>query len=144
MRQTIDEILDKIPDEFNIRDMSARAEERTPFTTVVFQECLRMNSLMLEIRSSLNKLNLGLKVSSFRNIALRVEKLNIKLLCLIGRTSNHTRYGGFGGSDLSRKSAKNLGSEGVSLIAGTVCLVFRSPMSFEGIGSLGRRFLRMK
>ncbi len=62
MRQTIDEILDKIPDEFNIQDMAARAEERTPYTTVVFQECERMNILMQEIKMSLAKLNLGLKV----------------------------------------------------------------------------------
>lgn len=62
VRQTIDEILDKIPDEFNIQDMAIRAEERTPYTTVVFQECERMNALMAEIKNSLIKLNLGLKV----------------------------------------------------------------------------------
>lgn len=42
--------------------MACRAEERTPFTTVVFQECERMNALMAEIKTSLVKLNLGLKV----------------------------------------------------------------------------------
>lgn len=42
--------------------MAVRAEERTPYTTVVFQECERMNILMTEIKTSLKKLNLGLKV----------------------------------------------------------------------------------
>lgn len=42
--------------------MSARAEERTPYTTVVFQECSRMNCLMIEIKTSLAKLNLVMKV----------------------------------------------------------------------------------
>lgn len=43
--------------------MAIRAEERTPYTTVVFQECERMNVLMAEIKYSLIKLHLGLKVT---------------------------------------------------------------------------------
>lgn len=58
----VDEILDKIPDEFNIAEMMARTEDRTPYTIVAFQECERMNLLMNEIRRSLRELSLGLKV----------------------------------------------------------------------------------
>ncbi|XP_075225795.1 dynein beta chain, ciliary-like [Lycorma delicatula] len=61
VRQLLDEILDKIPDEFNIAEMMARVEERTPYIIVAFQECERMNILMREIRRSLKELGLGLK-----------------------------------------------------------------------------------
>ncbi|XP_054265094.1 dynein beta chain, ciliary-like [Macrosteles quadrilineatus] len=57
----VDEIGDKIPDPFNIVDMMARVEERTPYIIVAFQECERMNNLMGEIRRSLKELSLGLK-----------------------------------------------------------------------------------
>lgn len=62
VKQILDDIADKIPDPFNIADMMARVEERTPYIIVAFQECERMNSLMSEIRRSLKELSLGLKV----------------------------------------------------------------------------------
>lgn len=58
----LDEILDKCPDAFNIKDMMGRVEDRTPYIIVAFQECERMNILMSEIKRSLKELNLGLKV----------------------------------------------------------------------------------
>ncbi|BES91272.1 dynein heavy chain [Nesidiocoris tenuis] len=61
VKTMVDEILDKIPDEFNIAEMMARTEDRTPYTIVAFQECERMNLLMNEIRRSLRELSLGLK-----------------------------------------------------------------------------------
>ncbi|XP_050529246.1 dynein beta chain, ciliary-like [Daktulosphaira vitifoliae] len=61
VKQTLDDILDKVPEPFNISDMVARVEERTPYVVVSFQECERMNMLMNEIRRSLKELNLGLK-----------------------------------------------------------------------------------
>lgn len=63
VKQILDDIADKIPDPFNIADMMARVEERTPYIIVAFQECERMNSLMSEIRRSLKELSLGLKVT---------------------------------------------------------------------------------
>lgn len=41
----------------------AKAEERTPYIVVAFQECERMNMLTSEIKRSLKELNLGLKVT---------------------------------------------------------------------------------
>jgi len=59
----IDEILEKLPDEFNMLEMTARCppEERTPYSVVAFQECARMNRLTREVRRSLKELDLGLK-----------------------------------------------------------------------------------
>lgn len=59
--QHIEDMVDKIPEEFNIRDMMARIEDRTPFIIVAFQECDRMNTLMREIKRTLNELLAGLK-----------------------------------------------------------------------------------
>ncbi|VVC32244.1 Hypothetical protein CINCED_3A002285 [Cinara cedri] len=61
VRQTLDDILDKVPEPFNTLDMISRVEERTPYVIVSFQECERMNVLMNEIRRSLKELQLGLK-----------------------------------------------------------------------------------
>lgn len=62
VRQTLDDILDKVPEPFSLLDMAARVDERTPYVIVSFQECERMNVLMNEIRRSLKELQLGLKV----------------------------------------------------------------------------------
>lgn len=59
--QQIEDISDKIPEEFNIREMMARIDELTPYTIVAFQECDRMNTLMREIKRALNELFNGLK-----------------------------------------------------------------------------------
>ncbi|XP_030631015.1 dynein heavy chain 17, axonemal-like [Chanos chanos] len=57
----LDEILEKLPDSFNMLEIMSKAEEKTPFIIVVFQECERMNMLTKEISRSLKELNLGLK-----------------------------------------------------------------------------------
>ncbi|XP_073435796.1 dynein axonemal heavy chain 9 isoform X2 [Dendrobates tinctorius] len=61
VKATLDEILEKLPEEFNIKELMAKAEERTPYIVVAFQECERMNLLTREIKRSLKELNLGLK-----------------------------------------------------------------------------------
>lgn len=61
----LDEILEKLPEEFNITELMAKAEERTPYIVVAFQECERMNMLTSEIKRSLKELKLGLKVTQF-------------------------------------------------------------------------------
>lgn len=61
VKQVLDEILEKLPDEFNVPEMMARVEDRTPYTVVAFQECERMNILTSEIKRSLKELDLGLK-----------------------------------------------------------------------------------
>lgn len=59
----LEEILERVTDEFNIPELMAKVEERTPYIVVAFQECERMNVLTREIQRSLRELDLGLKVS---------------------------------------------------------------------------------
>lgn len=62
VRATLEEILEKLPDEFNLVELLGKAEERTPYQVVALQECECMNILTQEIRHSLQELSLGLKV----------------------------------------------------------------------------------
>ncbi|XP_062567134.1 dynein beta chain, ciliary-like [Saccostrea cucullata] len=59
----LDEIVEKLPEEFNMIEVMAKVppEDRTPYVLVAFQECERMNMLTSEIRRSLKELDLGLK-----------------------------------------------------------------------------------
>nr|XP_054596285.1 dynein axonemal heavy chain 11 [Nothobranchius furzeri] len=57
----IDEVLEKVPDEYNMSEMMTKTADRSPYTLVCFQECERMNLLLAEIRRSLSELQLGLK-----------------------------------------------------------------------------------
>ncbi|XP_076855598.1 dynein axonemal heavy chain 17-like [Brachyhypopomus gauderio] len=61
VKDILDEILEKLPDNFNMLEIMSKVEEKTPFIIVVFQECERMNILTKEISRSLKELNLGLK-----------------------------------------------------------------------------------
>ncbi|MBN3282111.1 DYH17 protein, partial [Polyodon spathula] len=57
----LDEILEKLPEQFNLHEIMAKVEDRTPYIVVAFQECERMNILTKEMRRSLKELDLGLK-----------------------------------------------------------------------------------
>jgi len=70
----LEDILEKLPEPFDVKGLKARAEEKTPYTIVALQECERMNNLTIEMRRALKELNLGLKVSFF------VEIINFKVL----------------------------------------------------------------
>ncbi|XP_034940720.1 dynein beta chain, ciliary [Chelonus insularis] len=61
VKQILDEIMEKLPEEFNMTDIMAKVEERTPYVIVAFQECERMNWLTGEMKRSLRELDLGLK-----------------------------------------------------------------------------------
>uniref|UniRef100_A0A671R8K4 AAA+ ATPase domain-containing protein n=1 Tax=Sinocyclocheilus anshuiensis TaxID=1608454 RepID=A0A671R8K4_9TELE len=61
VKAALDEILEKLPEEFNLAEMMGKVEERTPYIVVAFQECERMNFLTQEIKRSLKELSLGLK-----------------------------------------------------------------------------------
>ncbi|KAI3381366.1 hypothetical protein SNEBB_008024 [Seison nebaliae] len=61
IRQILDEVYERLPEEFNMLELFAKTEEKTPYTVVAIQECERMNMLINEMRKSLNELNLGLK-----------------------------------------------------------------------------------
>jgi len=57
----LDDILEKLPEDFNSLELLARCEELTPYAVVALQEAERMRILTSEIRRSLKELNLGLK-----------------------------------------------------------------------------------
>ncbi|GAB6022905.1 Dynein heavy chain 9, axonemal [Chamberlinius hualienensis] len=61
VKQTLDDLLEKLPDEFNIPELSAKVEDKTPYVVVALQECERINVLLREMRRSLIELDLGLK-----------------------------------------------------------------------------------
>ncbi|XP_003791133.1 dynein heavy chain 9, axonemal [Otolemur garnettii] len=61
VKALLEDILERVTDQFNIPELMARVEERTPYAVVIFQECERMNILTQEIRHSLGQLDLGLK-----------------------------------------------------------------------------------
>jgi dynein heavy chain, axonemal len=61
VKQVLDEIMEKMPEEFNMVEIMGKVEERTPYVIVAFQECERMNYLTNEIKRSLKELDLGLK-----------------------------------------------------------------------------------
>ncbi|KAK1331689.1 hypothetical protein QTO34_009662 [Cnephaeus nilssonii] len=63
VKALLEEILERVTDEFNIPELMARVEERTPYIVVALQECERMNTLTREIRRSLRELHLGLKAA---------------------------------------------------------------------------------
>ena len=51
--------MEKLPESFNMVELSGKTEEKTPYTVVCLQECERMNTLTNTIRGSLKELNLG-------------------------------------------------------------------------------------
>lgn len=61
VKQMVDEMLEKLPEEFNMVEIMGKVEERTPYVIVAFQECERMNHLTGEIKRSLKEIELGIK-----------------------------------------------------------------------------------
>lgn len=62
VKNILDEVLEKLPEEYNMSDITSKTAERSPYILVCFQECERMNMLISEMRRSLKELDLGLKV----------------------------------------------------------------------------------
>mmetsp|Transcript_13737 Transcript_13737/g.31794 ORF Transcript_13737/g.31794 Transcript_13737/m.31794 type:complete len:4493 (-) Transcript_13737:49-13527(-) len=60
-KYVLDDIMDKMPELFDMIEILERVEERTPFNNVFLQELERMNGLVKEMRRSLAELDLGLK-----------------------------------------------------------------------------------
>uniref|UniRef100_UPI00398F1A35 dynein axonemal heavy chain 11 n=1 Tax=Pristiophorus japonicus TaxID=55135 RepID=UPI00398F1A35 len=61
VKAILDDILEKLPEEYNMADITSKPAERSPYILVCFQECERMNILTQEMRHSLKELDLGLK-----------------------------------------------------------------------------------
>ena len=64
MKTILDDIIEKLPETFNMMELHSRAEDKTPYVLVALQECERMNALTTEIRRSLKEVDLGLKVGN--------------------------------------------------------------------------------
>ena len=60
-RAVLDDLLERLPEVYDLEEVRARAEEVTPYVMVAIQEVERMNILLREIRRSLLELDLGLK-----------------------------------------------------------------------------------
>lgn len=71
VKTILDEVLEKLPEEYNMSDITSKTAERSPYILVCFQECERMNTLISEIRRSLKELDLGLKVCSYLYVCVR-------------------------------------------------------------------------
>ena len=54
--------MERLPEQFNLRELFHKVEEKTTYVVVALQQCERMNTLTNEIRKSLKELNMGLKV----------------------------------------------------------------------------------
>ena len=76
VKQTLDEMLEKLPESFNVPELLARVEDRTPYINVALQECDRMTILINEIRRALKELNLGLKGD------LTISESSMSLFCM--------------------------------------------------------------
>uniref|UniRef100_A0A3B4AB50 Dynein axonemal heavy chain 11 n=1 Tax=Periophthalmus magnuspinnatus TaxID=409849 RepID=A0A3B4AB50_9GOBI len=61
VKSVIEDIIDRLPDEYNMAEIMSKTAERTPYVLVCLQECERMNHLIAEMHRSLNELELGLK-----------------------------------------------------------------------------------
>ncbi|XP_027272227.1 dynein heavy chain 11, axonemal isoform X2 [Cricetulus griseus] len=61
VKNILDDILERLPEEFNMAEIMQKNLNRSPYVLVCFQECERMNVLIREIRVSLQQLDLGLK-----------------------------------------------------------------------------------
>lgn len=64
VKSVLDDMLEKLPEEYNLAELMSKTVERSPYILVCLQECERMNLLLAEIHRSLKELDLGLKVSS--------------------------------------------------------------------------------
>uniref|UniRef100_UPI0037E727D7 dynein axonemal heavy chain 11 n=1 Tax=Semicossyphus pulcher TaxID=241346 RepID=UPI0037E727D7 len=61
VKSVIEDILERLPEEYNMAEIITKTTKRSPYVQVCLQECERMNLLLAEIRKSLNELDLGLK-----------------------------------------------------------------------------------
>ena len=68
----------------------AKVEEKTPYVVVAFQECERMNVLLVLMKNSLKELDLGFKVTIFKKVSKKRDvsfKIEINLIILFYQIS---------------------------------------------------------
>ena len=57
VKSILEEIMEKLPDDFNLYELHQKVEEKTPYVVVALQEAERMNNLISVIRTSLKVSN---------------------------------------------------------------------------------------
>lgn len=60
-KMVLDDLVERLPDQFDMEDIRGRVDEYTPYVMVAIQESERMNMLLAEMKRSLAELDLGLK-----------------------------------------------------------------------------------
>eukprot|EP00227_Mantoniella_beaufortii_P011774 CAMPEP_0197579874 /NCGR_PEP_ID=MMETSP1326-20131121/3768_1 /TAXON_ID=1155430 /ORGANISM="Genus nov. species nov., Strain RCC2288" /LENGTH=4505 /DNA_ID=CAMNT_0043143449 /DNA_START=243 /DNA_END=13760 /DNA_ORIENTATION=+ len=60
-KMVLDDLVEKLPEQFDMEDIRGRTDEITPYIMVAIQEAERMNVLLAEMKRSLFELDLGLK-----------------------------------------------------------------------------------
>lgn len=73
VRRGVQELLETLPEPFNMVEIEARVKDRTPYVMVALQEAGRMNFLLSEMLQSLEELQLGL--DGALNMSERMELL---------------------------------------------------------------------
>eukprot|EP00232_Nephroselmis_pyriformis_P019075 CAMPEP_0182900652 /NCGR_PEP_ID=MMETSP0034_2-20130328/28990_1 /TAXON_ID=156128 /ORGANISM="Nephroselmis pyriformis, Strain CCMP717" /LENGTH=4527 /DNA_ID=CAMNT_0025034901 /DNA_START=131 /DNA_END=13711 /DNA_ORIENTATION=+ len=60
-KMVLDDLVEKLPENFDMEDIRGKVDEVTPYVMVAIQETERMNVLLTEMKRSLAELDLGLK-----------------------------------------------------------------------------------
>ena len=60
-KTVLDDLVERLPDNFDLEDIRSRTDDITPYIMVAIQETERMNKLLAEMKRSLAELDLGLK-----------------------------------------------------------------------------------
>ena len=60
-KMVLDDVMERLPENFDLEDIRGRVDEVTPYVMVAIQEVERMNILLAEMKRSLAELDLGLK-----------------------------------------------------------------------------------
>ena len=63
-KMVLDDLVERLPDQFDLEDIRGRTDDITPYIMVAIQETERMNKLLAEMKRSLAELDLGLKATS--------------------------------------------------------------------------------
>ncbi|XP_048881302.1 dynein axonemal heavy chain 11 isoform X2 [Brienomyrus brachyistius] len=79
VKSILDDILEKLPEEFNMLEIMAKSTEESPYVSVCLQECEQMNLLIGEISRSLRELDMGLKGQL--TVSPKMEALQLPLCC---------------------------------------------------------------
>jgi len=60
-KMVLDDVMDRLPDRYDMEEIRGKIDEYTPYVMVAIQESERMNVLLTEMKRSLLELDLGLK-----------------------------------------------------------------------------------